>query len=404
MHLCELVRAGTLKESQLDELVAPMLYWKFKMGLFEDPYVDPAVAAQIVGSEANRKLALQAARGNHHPAQKRPRAGSAGPGKSSPSPSSAPMPIVNCWAATAAAPITYTSVLEGIRSKVGDRVEVPYSEGCKITVGGSWNQDLVTPSDPAADFKQIQQAVEVAKGADVVILVIGENEQTSREGWSKSHLGDRPQLRLVGRQEALVNAIVTTGKPVIILLFNGRPLAINYLCQVAPVIFECWYLGQETGLAVADVLFGDFNPAGKLPMTIPRSAGHLPAFYNYKPSARRGYLFDDVSPLYPFGYGLSYTSFAFGNLRLARKRIRTRESTHVMIDVTNTGRREGQEVVATLYSRPGQFRHSPRQGTPRLCQDFIAPGRNKNRHAGNLARVAGLLRHSHGIRRRAGRI
>ncbi len=148
----------------------------------------------------------------------------------------------------------------------------------------------------------------------------------------------------------MVNAIVTTGKPVIILLFNGRPLSINYLCQVAPVIFECWYLGQETGRAVADVIFGDYNPAGKLPMTIPRSAGHLPVFYNHKPSARRGYLFDDVSPLYPFGFGLSYTSFAFSKLRLARKKIRTRESTYAMIDVTNTGRREGQEVVQ-LYIR-----------------------------------------------------
>jgi beta-glucosidase len=163
-------------------------------------------------------------------------------------------------------------------------------------------------------------------------------------------LGDRPQLRLVGRQEALVNAIVTTGKPVIILLLNGRPLSINYLQQVAPVIFECWYLGQETGRAVAEVLFGDFNPCGKLPITIPRSAGHLPAFYNYKPSARRGYLFDDVSPLYPFGYGLSYTSFACKNLRLARKRIHPHESTHLMVDVTNTGRREGQEVVQ-MYIR-----------------------------------------------------
>ena len=209
---------------------------------------------------------------------------------------------------------------------------------------------MVTPSDPAADFKQIQQAVEVAKGADVVILVLGDNEQTSREAWSKTHLGDRAQLRLVGRQEALVNALVTTGKPVIILLFNGRPLSINYPSQVAPVIFECWYLGQETGRAVADVLFGQFNPCGKLPITIPRSAGHLPAFYNHKPSARRGYLFDDVSPLYPFGYGLSYTSFAFKNLRLARKKIRPGESTHVMIDVTNTGRRDGQEVVQ-MYMR-----------------------------------------------------
>jgi beta-glucosidase len=350
LHLCELVRAGTLKEWQLDELVAPMLYWKFKMGLFEEPYVEPTVAAKIVGSEVSRKLALEAARETITLLKNENGLVPLDRDKIQTIAVIGPNADRELLGGYSGRPKYYTSVLEGIRSKVGDRIEVPYSEGCKITIGGSWNQDIVTPSDPAADIKQIQQAVELAKGADVVVLVIGENEQTSREAWSKTHLGDRPQLRLVGRQEALVNAIVTTGKPVIILLFNGRPLSIHYLCQVAPVIFECWYLGQETGPAVADVLFGDYNPAGKLPITIPRSAGHLPVFYNHKPSARRGYLFDDVSPLYPFGFGLSYTTFAFRNLRLARKRIRTRESTHVMIDVTNTGRREGREVVQ-LYIR-----------------------------------------------------
>jgi beta-glucosidase len=350
LHLCALVRAGKLKESQLDELIAPMLFWKFKMGLFEDPYVDPAVAAHVVGSEANRELALQAARETITLLKNDNGLVPLDPNKIRSIAVIGPNADRELLGGYSGRPKYYSSVLEGIRSKVGDHVEVPYSEGCKITIGGSWNQDLVTPSDPAADFKQIQQAVEVAKEAEVVILVLGDNEQTSREAWSKSHLGDRPQLRLVGRQEALVNAIVTTGKPVIVLLFNGRPLSINYLNQVAPVIFECWYLGQETGRAVADVLFGDFNPGGKLPITIPRSAGHLPAFYNHKPSARRGYLFDDVSPLYAFGYGLSYTSFACKNLRLARKKIRPHESTHALLDVTNTGKREGQEVVQ-MYIR-----------------------------------------------------
>ncbi|HKI68252.1 MAG TPA: fibronectin type III-like domain-contianing protein, partial [Verrucomicrobiae bacterium] len=138
--------------------------------------------------------------------------------------------------------------------------------------------------------------------------------------------------------------------PVIAFLFNGRPLSINYLSQHVPVIFECWYLGQETGRAVADVLFGDYNPGGKLPMTIPRSVGHLPAYYNHKPSARRGYLFDDVSPLYPFGFGLSYTAFTFQNVRLKKKRIGLKDSTQVLVDVTNTGKREGTEVVQ-MYIR-----------------------------------------------------
>src|SRR5208283_100822 len=147
------------------------------------------------------------------------------------------------------------------------------------------------------------------------------------------------------RQEELVKAMVALGKPVIVFLFNGRPLSINYVAQHVPVIYECWYLGQETGRAVADVLFGETNPGGKLPISVPRSVGHLPVFYNYKPSARRGYLFDDVSPLYPFGFGLSYTKFTFKNVRLQRKRIPRDASTRVLVDVTNTGKRAGTEVV-----------------------------------------------------------
>jgi beta-glucosidase len=163
-------------------------------------------------------------------------------------------------------------------------------------------------------------------------------------------MGDRTSLDLIGRQEELVKAMVALGKPVIVFLFNGRPLSINYVSQNVPVIFECWYIGQETGRAVADVLFGDHNPGGKLPISIPRSAGHLPVFYNYKPSARRGYLFDDVTPLYAFGYGLSYTTFSVANVQLAKKRIARDGSTRVFADVTNTGSRRGTEV-AQMYIR-----------------------------------------------------
>ncbi len=144
--------------------------------------------------------------------------------------------------------------------------------------------------------------------------------------------------------------MLSTGKPVIVFLFNGSPLSSQYLNDNVPAIFECWYLGQEAGHAVADVLFGDYNPGGKLPITIPRSVGHLPAFYNYKPSARRGYLLDSVAPLYPFGFGLSYTTFAFKNVRLARKEMRAGQSTQVLVDVKNTGKRAGTEVVQ-MYIR-----------------------------------------------------
>jgi beta-glucosidase len=242
-------------------------------------------------------------------------------------------------------------VLDGIRAKVGDRVKVLYSEGCKITRdGGSWQRDEVFPSDPDQDRKQIARARKVAKQADVIVLCIGCNEQASREAWSLKHMGDRTSLDLIGRQDELVKAMLETGKPVIVFLFNGRPLSFNYVAQNVPVIFECWYLGQECGHAVADVLFGDFNPGGKLPITIPRSVGHLPAYYNHKPSARRGYLFDEVSPLFPFGFGLSYTTFEFKKLRLAKKNIHRNESTRVFIDVKNTGKRAGTETVQ-LYIR-----------------------------------------------------
>jgi beta-glucosidase len=163
-------------------------------------------------------------------------------------------------------------------------------------------------------------------------------------------MGDRASLDLVGRQNDLVKAMLATGKPVIAFLFNGRPLAINDVARDVPVIFECWYLGQECGRAVAEVLFGDCNPGGKLPISIPRSAGHLPVFYNHKPSARRGYLWDDVSPLFPFGFGLSYTTFALADLRLTKKKIKRSGATQVLVEVTNTGAREGAEVVQ-MYLR-----------------------------------------------------
>ena len=350
LHLVELVRKGVLKEFDFDELVAPMLFWKFEMGLFEDPYVDPDEAERVTGCDAHRELALTAA---HQAITLLKNENNIAPldfGKIKSIAVIGPNAHRGLLGGYSGVPRHNVTVLDGIREKAGKKVKVLYSEGCKITIGGNWNQDEVIASDPEEDRKQIAEAVEVAKQADVIVLAIGGNEQTSREAWSLQHMGDRTSLDLIGRQEELVKAMVALGKPVIALLFNGRPLSINYLSQHVPVIYECWYLGQETGRAVADVLFGSYNPGGKLPITIPRSAGHLPAFYNYKPSARRGYLWDDVSPLYAFGYGLSYTTFSIGNPFLTRKKIRRDGSARILVDVTNTGHREGTEVVQ-LYIR-----------------------------------------------------
>jgi beta-glucosidase len=350
LHLVELVREGTLQESELDELIAPMLHWKFEMGLFDDPYVDPAEAERVVGCEAHNRLALDAAHEAITLLKNENGLAPLDPSKIKTLAVIGPNANRSLLGGYSGVPKYSVTVLDGIKEKLGNRVNVLYSEGCKITVGGSWNQDEVTASDPAEDTKAIAEAVEVAKKADVIVLAIGGNEQTSREAWSLVHMGDRTSLDLVGRQEELVRRIVALGKPVVVFLFNGRPISINYVSQNVPVIYECFYLGQETGRAVADVLFGDVNPGGKLPITIPRSVGHLPAFYNHKPSARRGYLFDDVSPLFAFGYGLSYTTFKLGNPRLAADKIARDGSTQLLVDVTNTGQREGAEVVQ-MYIR-----------------------------------------------------
>jgi beta-glucosidase len=349
LHIVELVRKGILKEQWIDELVTPMLIWKFRLGLFEDPYVDPNVAERIVGCEAHCRLALQAARktitllknaGGVAPLdlQKIKTLAVIGP--------NADRRLLGGYSGR---PRHCSTLLEGIRNRA-ESVNILYHEGCKITVGGSWEQDEVVASDPEEDCRSIAEAVEVAKQADAVVLAIGGNEQTSREAWKLNHLGDRASLDLVGLQDELVNAVAGTGKPIVAFLFNGRPLSIRNLMQKVPAIFECWYLGQEMGQAVAEVLFGDINPGGKLPITIPRSVGHLPAYYNYRPAARRGYLFDDVSPLCAFGFGMSYTTFKFGIPRLAKTVIRPDQSTAVLVEVTNVGSTVGDEVVQ-MYIR-----------------------------------------------------
>jgi beta-glucosidase len=350
LHLVELVRKKVFREADLDDLVAPMLLWKFKMGLFEDPFVDPSVAEKVVGCDAHRELALQGARETITLLKNEKNLLPLNPNKLKTIAVIGPNADREMLGGYSGKPNIFTSVLEGIRAKVGGKVKVPFAEGCKITVGGSWNQDLVTPAKVEDDRKLIAEAVGVAAKADAVVVCIGGNEQTSREAWSRAHQGDRTTLDLIGRQEGLINALMMTGKPVIVVLFNGSPLAINSLAQNVPAILESWYLGQECGHAVAEVLFGETNPSGKLPITVPRSAGHLPAFYNYKPSARRGYLFDDVSPLYPFGFGLSYTTFALKNVRLKKKKITAKDSTQVLVDVTNSGKRAGAEVVQ-MYVR-----------------------------------------------------
>lgn len=344
-NLVGLVHSGALEESELDGLVGPLLAQKFALGLFESPYVEPQAAPATVGADTHRELALEAARQvitllkNDDGVlpidlNKTKTIAVIGP--------NADRVLLGGYSGK---PKRSVSVLDGLQDALGDRARVLYAEGCAITVGGSWEEDEVVPSDPADDRRKIAEAVKVAKQADVVVLAVGGNEQTSREAWMGNHLGDRTDLRMVGRQDELAAALHATGKPIVSLLFNGRPLAVGGLAEKSAALLECWYLGQESGTAVAEALLGETNPSGKLPITIPRSVGHLPAFYNHRPSARRGYLFDDVSPLYPFGFGKSYTTFAFDAPTLSPPAIGLDGSTTVSIRVTNIGDRAGTETV-----------------------------------------------------------
>ncbi len=347
------VRAGVVPEAAIDQAAGRVLRAKFLLGLFEQPYVDLAQAERITNCQAHQELALRAAQ--------RALVLLKNDGL-------LPLDASNLRTLAVIGPNAadlhlggYSvdhgrgrSVLDGLRARLDGQAQVLYAEGCRITEGAQgwqgWWDDAVTPADPAEDDARIAEAVEVARQADVVLLVLGENESTCREGWSAEHLGDRDTLDLPGRQDDLARAVLATGTPVVVLLLNGRPLSVVELAERAPAILEGWYLGQETGSAVADVLFGDVNPGGKLPITFPRSVGQLPAFYNHKPSARRGYLFHSNAPLFPFGHGLSYTTFAYGNLRVTPERIAPDDQAVVRVDVTNTGKRAGDEVVQ-LYLR-----------------------------------------------------
>ena len=350
-NIINLVNEGILDESIIDELVSSVLKYKIQLGLFENPYVD-ADLNKTVEQKLNkdRDLALRAA---HETITLLKNEGSLLPlnfDKYKTIAVIGPNADRELLGGYSGKPKYYTSVLQGLKERVGNQINLLYSEGCKITVNGSWNEDVVTLPTHQEDLQTIAEAVTVAKKSDCVILVLGENEQTSREAWSKVHLGDRASLDLLGMQNELVKAILKTGKPIVVLLFSGRPNSINYINDNVPAILECWYLGQETGNAVADVLMGNHNPSGKLPISFPRSTGHIPCFYNYKPSARRGYIFDDITPLYSFGYGLSYTQFQFTNLRLQKESIHTNESTKVYVDVQNIGAVAGEEVVQ-MYIR-----------------------------------------------------
>jgi len=346
--LTQQVQGGRVPEDSINMAVRRLLKLKFRAGLFENPYANAGQAAALTNNSEARALARKAAQrtivllknDGMLPLQLPP----AGGAKSV-------IAVIGPSAAVArlggyyGEPPLKVSILDGIRARVGSRANVVYAEGVKITANDDWWADDVQLADPAANRRLIDEAVSVARNADRIVLAIGDTEQTSREGWAKSHLGDRDSLDLVGEQQALFDALHALGKPIAVVLINGRPASTVQISAAANAMLEGWYLGEQGGNAVADILFGDVNPGGKLPVTIPRSVGQLPMFYNYKPSAHRGYLFDSVEPLYPFGFGLSYTSFEIGAPRLSSDRIAANGSVTVSVPVRNTGARAGDETV-----------------------------------------------------------
>jgi beta-glucosidase len=345
VHLPELVREGRVPMALIDQAVKRVLKLKFEAGLFENPYPDVATAQAKTATPDAIALAREAAdkaiillkndRGllPLDPTKIRRMAVLGTHARDTP------------IGGYSDVPNHVVSVLEAMQEMGKGRFAVDYSEGVRITQGHCWSCDEVKLTPPAVNRKLIAAAVQTAKKADVVVMVLGGNEQTSREAWAETHLGDRDSLDLLGQQQDLARAIFALHKPTVVILLNGRPLSVNYLAQNAPALLEGWYLGQETGHGVADVLFGKVNPGGKLPVTIPRSVGQLPVFYDHKPTSRRGYLFDTTEPLYPFGYGLSYTSFDISAPRVLTPVIASNQPARIAVDVANTGRRAGDEVV-----------------------------------------------------------
>jgi beta-glucosidase len=351
LKLAELVREGRISTKEIDAAVRRILKLKFEAGLFENPYADAAQADARTATPEAIALALEAARRSAVllkndkgllPLQAKH------VGK---------MLLVGTHAKDTPiggysdVPRHVVSVYEGLEKEAkAQGFSLAYSEGVRLTEGRVWGKDQIEFTKPEVNARLIAEAVEAARSADTIVMVLGDNEQTAREAWADNHLGDRTGLDLIGQQNDLARAIFALDKPTVVLLLNGRPLSVNLLAERADALLECWYLGQETGHAVADLLFGRANPGGKLPVSIARDTGQLPMFYNRKPSSRRGYIDGTTTPLYPFGYGLSYTRFEISAPALQASTIGTKGSTRAQVQVRNVGNRRGDEVVQ-LYIR-----------------------------------------------------
>jgi beta-glucosidase len=352
--LVDAVKSGRISEKDLDASVARVLSAKFRAGLFEHPYVDEDRAAKEVGNPDHAKLARQVA----------DEAIILLKNKDSVLPLDAariktiavigPNGKKERLGGYSGLPKYYVSVFDGIEKRAGSAVKVVFAEGARIsepdTAPNTNTMGVYKAPSPDTDEKLIHEAIETAKSADVIVLALGGNEIVSRESIGNiapgiSMLGDSDSIELPGRQNELVHEIAKLGKPMVAVLLNGKAYAIEQLAAEVPAIIEGWYLGQETGNAIAGVLFGDVNPSGHLPVSIARNVGQLPVYYYKTPAARRGYVLHENTPLFPFGLGLSYTTFTFATPTLDHDQISSTGAAKVSVVVTNTGSRAGDEVV-----------------------------------------------------------
>jgi beta-glucosidase len=337
----ELLKEGKLSQATIDQAVKRILRIKFRLGLFDHPYIDETLEAISLLTAENRKAAREIA-GRSMVLLKNDR-------DTLPlSKSIRSVAVIGPLADTPRAPLDWWSgdgrdedtvtPLAGIRSKVSSQTKVSYAKGCEIEGGTT---------------EGIAAAVAAAQQSDVAIVFVGEAKEMVGEAASRS------SLDLPGYQMDLVKAIQATGKPTVVVLVNGRPLTIGWIAESVPAILEAWMGGTESGNAIADILFGDVNPGAKLPVTFPRTVGQVPIYYNHMNTGRppdansrytSKYLDVPWTPLFPFGYGLSYTQFKLSNLRLSSQQIRADGRITVSVDVENTGQRAGDEVVQ-LYLR-----------------------------------------------------
>lgn len=383
LPLRELIAEGAIAMETINDRVRDILRVKFLIGLFDTPYqMDLKQADMEVNSLKNQKIALQASRESIVLLKNSE--------KTLPLSKESVKTISVCgpnaddtsYALTHYGPLAVevTTVLQGIKEKVGEKVHVLYTQGCQL-VDKNWPESEILPQEPDAKEKaEIEKAVENARKSDVAIVVLGGNNRTCGENKS------RTSLELPGHQLQLLQAVVSVGKPVVLVLVNGRPLAINWADKYVDAILEAWYPGSQGGKAVADILFGDYNPGGKLTVTFPKTVGQIPFNFPYKPSSQvdggnKPGLEGDMSrvngALYPFGYGLSYTTFEYSGLTVSPERITPKQETTVCFSVKNTGNVAGDEVVQ-LYIR--DLLSSVTTFEKNLCgfeRVHLAPGESK---------------------------